>query len=313
MTDNTPPITWPKGKRFAFTVFDDTDRATLENNRAIYGLLRDLGMRTTKTLWIFDGQGPPMIPGVTCSDPAYLDFMRELQRDGFELSWHNATWETSDRATTLRGLDRFRELFGHDPHTMANHASNGEGLYWGHARFSGWRSWLYRIASRECFDGHVATSPRFWGDLCQKRIRYVRNFVFPGINTLRACPMMPYHDAQRPFAQAWFASSEAADIHRWNALLSEASIDQLEAEGGACIAYTHFGKDFHKHGQLNARFVEVMKYLATKNAWFPTTVELLDYLAKQQPRTPHPLAGSERATLENRWLRGVLSQRIKRR
>jgi hypothetical protein len=40
---------FPGGKCFAFTIFDDTDVATVENIRPIYLLLEDLGMRTTKT------------------------------------------------------------------------------------------------------------------------------------------------------------------------------------------------------------------------------------------------------------------------
>ena len=35
---------WPDGKRFAFTIFDDTDRSTLDNAPAVYALLRDLGI-----------------------------------------------------------------------------------------------------------------------------------------------------------------------------------------------------------------------------------------------------------------------------
>jgi hypothetical protein len=154
---------WPHGKRFAFTVFDDTDHATTESNSAIYGLLRDLGMRTTKSLWVFEGQGKPEIPGATCDDIRYLELMYELQREGFELAWHNATWSTSDRATTLRGLDRFKELFGHDPRSMANHASNREGIYWGAARFTGWRAAAYRLARQQTFEGHLPESPLFWG------------------------------------------------------------------------------------------------------------------------------------------------------
>ena len=33
-------LQWPDGKDFAFTVFDDTDYATLENVKEIYSFLR---------------------------------------------------------------------------------------------------------------------------------------------------------------------------------------------------------------------------------------------------------------------------------
>ena len=55
------------------------------------------------------------------------------------------------------------------------------------------------------FRGHVEGDPYFWGDLCQARIKYYRNFIFRNINTLKCCPFMPYHDPQKPFVNYWFA------------------------------------------------------------------------------------------------------------
>ncbi|MEQ9322961.1 MAG: hypothetical protein RIF41_27595, partial [Polyangiaceae bacterium] len=83
---------WPDGKRFAFTVFDDTDRATLDNVREVYALLADLGMRTTKSVWPIKGSNEPTIPGTTCEDDAYRAWTLELQRPGFEIGYHNATF-----------------------------------------------------------------------------------------------------------------------------------------------------------------------------------------------------------------------------
>ena len=36
-------IRWPNDKDFAFTVFDDTDSANVENTREVYALLKDYG------------------------------------------------------------------------------------------------------------------------------------------------------------------------------------------------------------------------------------------------------------------------------
>lgn len=305
------PIAWPMGKKFAFTVFDDTDHATLENNRAIYGLLRDLGMRSTKSVWAFDSQLKSKLRAVTCEDTEYVSFLRELQREGFEIGWHNATWGTSLRADTERGLDLFREIFGLDPVTMSNHASNSEGIYWGTARLGGWREGVYRRMQPMTFEGHMEGSPLFWGDLCSQRIRYVRNFTFPDLNTLNECPFMPYYDPQRPFVNAWYASSDAGDdVTLWNRAVTEAAIDKLEAEGGACIAYTHFGKWFYEHGALDRRFREVMTYLAKKDAWFPTVAELLDFLAQQRGGQVHQITDGERAAMETRWLMQSLKLRV---
>ncbi|MCJ7777683.1 MAG: hypothetical protein MUP16_05150, partial [Sedimentisphaerales bacterium] len=59
-------ISWPNGKDFAFTVFDDTDLATLENVREVYSLLADYGFRTTKLVWPTCGDKKPRGGGATC-------------------------------------------------------------------------------------------------------------------------------------------------------------------------------------------------------------------------------------------------------
>jgi hypothetical protein len=231
-------IQWPDGRAFAFTVFDDTDRATVENTAAVYGLLRDCGIHTTKSVWPLAGPKTPRIPGATCDDPAYLALCREIQADGFEIGYHLATYHTAHRDLTRRGLDRFRELFGHDPHTAANHAWNREGIYWGASRFSGVRAAAYRrLRARGGHDasflGHVEGDPLFWGDLCAERIRYVRNFTFRDVNTLKACPQMPYRDPRRPYVQQWFAGSEGADCASFLRTVTDESLDRLASEGGA--------------------------------------------------------------------------------
>jgi len=238
-TQASPTVTWPAGKRFAFTIFDDTDLATPDNVIEVYALLADLGFRTTKSVWPITAPGEPPIGGSTCEDSMYLAWLRRLQSQGFEIGYHLASHHTSARADTERGLARFRELFGHDPISMANHAGCDEGIYWGDARLEGASRLLYDVLTRNkrrnMFRGHVEGDPLFWGDLCRERIRYVRNFVFRDINTLKSCPLMPYHDPTKPFVNQWYASSEGAERVAFTKCISEAAQDRLEEEGGACI------------------------------------------------------------------------------
>ena len=86
---------WPDGKRFAFTVFDDTDRGTMVNLPPVYDLLARLGFRTTKSVWPIRGDGEAMIPGATCDDPDYLEWVLALQDQGFEIGFHNATFHNT--------------------------------------------------------------------------------------------------------------------------------------------------------------------------------------------------------------------------
>jgi hypothetical protein len=308
------PPRWPDGRRFAFTIFDDTDRATLANVREVYALLRDLGMRTTKSVWPLRGDRRPTIPGATCEDEPYRAWTLELQANGFEIGYHNATFHGVDRDVTREALDRFEAIYGAPPRSAANHADNDEAIYWGDARLGGARRLAYRALHRfgaPRFYGHVPGDRRFWGDLCRERITYVRNFVFDDIDTLTACPFMPYHDPTRPYVNLWFASAEGATVDTFNRTIAEASQNALEEAGGACIMYTHFAKGFQRDGRLDRRFVDLMTRLADKGGWFPTTSELLDHLVAD--RGEHIITPQERARMEWRWLAQRMRARVRSR
>ncbi|MEE2844895.1 MAG: hypothetical protein VX956_00295 [Gemmatimonadota bacterium] len=274
----------------------------------MYEFLADKGLRTTKSVWPLAGKEVPRIGGSTCEDPEYLRWTLNLQAQGFEIGYHLATYHTSSRDQTLRGLERFQELYGQFPRSMANHSGCDEGIYWGFDRLTGYRRLLYkqwmRLHGRGAHRGHRKGDPLFWGDICRDRIEYVRSFQFSDINTLAGCPMMPYHDPGRPFVNQWFASSEGAEINAFNRCVSEANQDRLEEEGGACIMYTHLASGFSEDGRVQARFAELMDRLSRKNGWFVPVNTLLDYIVEQ--RGPHDLLPAERRRLEHRWLAGKL-------
>jgi hypothetical protein len=298
-------LQWPDGKAFAFSVFDDTDLSTLENAAPVYELLADLGFQTTKSVWPLRGSDEPLVGGSTCEDPSYRAWVEMLQRHGFEIALHNVTFHTSERAQTIRGIDRFRELFGHDPSAHTNHSTCRENIYWGLHRVSGANRAIdhllnHRLKPRAESEGHVETSPFFWGDVCRDTVKYVRNFVHSDINTLRYCPEMPYHDPQRPYVNHWFASTEGPDVKTFLRALSDRNLDRLEAEGGACIMYTHFGAGFAPAGRLDSRFARVMRRLSERNGWYVPVTSMLDHLLAAKGN--HQITDGERSRLERGWL-----------
>jgi hypothetical protein len=300
-------IRWPEGKQFAFTIFDDPDAQAIEDGKRVYGLLGDLRLLTTRGVWPGAPVRTPNSAGATCEEPDYVRHTQALQAAGFEVGYHNHTKHSSMRPEIVAGLDAFRQYFGHDPSAMANHY-NADAIYWGPARLTPPIRGMYvaatagRTASRHF--GHVPGHESFWGDVCRERVRYCRNFVYSDINTLAACPWMPYFDASKPFVNAWYASTEGSNAPRFLNALKESNQDRLEAEGGACMMYAHFGHGFVENGRLLPRFVELMERLSRKNGWFVPVSTLLEYLRSRQGVTQ--LTDGDRRRLELRWLREKL-------
>jgi hypothetical protein len=297
-------VQWPEGKNFAFTIFDDTDLQTQDNASEVYAFLSDLGLRTTKSVWPLRGSETPKVGGATCEDAMYLQWVLKLKQQGFEIGLHNVTYHTSLREETIRGIDRFRELFGHSPYSMANHTGCHESIYWGNGRLTGMNEVVYNFLLRNrykgVFQGHIESSPLFWGDVCKEKIKYVRNFVFGNINTLKLCPFMPYHDDRRPYVNYWFASSEGPVVNSFVSTLAEKNQDRLAAEGGACIMYTHLARGFYENGRIHPRFKLLMERISKMNGWFVPVYTLLDYLL--QSRGSHNITERERTSLERKWL-----------
>ena len=61
-------IHWPRGSRFAFTVFDDPDAQSFATTRLVYSFLADLGFRTTIGVWPLDIRRKPNSDGGTCGN-----------------------------------------------------------------------------------------------------------------------------------------------------------------------------------------------------------------------------------------------------
>lgn len=305
-------VPWPDGKRFAFTIFDDADKDRFTNTKPVYDFLADLGFRTTKSCWLEDGDPDHPLGGVSCQDIDYLRWLMDLQDQGFEIGWHNACHSSSTRETTERCLRRFHLYFGMSPKTMSNHYTNQENLYWGADRLDHVYRLFYRLANyrasrRDRFEGHIQTSEYFWGDLCRRNIQYCRNFIFPQMNTLKYCPIMPYHDDRRPYVPWWYASSEGNHVSDFVHTVREEEQDRLEEEGGACIMYAHLAKEFQTDGRIHGEFARLMKRLAAKGGWFVPVGELLDYL-KEQPRGGNELSVGDRNRLQLGWLRTKLTR-----
>jgi hypothetical protein len=310
-------LEYPGGKRFAFTIIDDTDVATVENVAPVYSLLEDLGLRITKTVWpLACPEGSRNFStSQTLEDPDYRRFVVDLQRRGFEIASHGATMESSVRDRTLAGFERLRETFGCYPRIHANHAFNRENLYWGGQRID--RPIVKRMYDRfnavpqGHYQGHVEGSRYWWGDFCERHIEYVRNLTFAEINLARVNPSMPYYDPQRALVRWWFSAADAGDCAEFNDLLRPENQERLEHERGFCVVATHLGKRFSTNGEVHPMTRERLEMLAARPGWFPTLGELLDWLRAR--RTTDTLPAREWRTMQWRWSRDLLARRWRQR
>lgn len=306
---------FPNGKRFAFTILDDTDDSTVSNVAPIYALFRDIGMRTTKTVWpVGCPEGSRLFfAGETLEDEGHLALAHKLAESGFEIASHGATMESSDRERTLRGLEFLKKEFGAYPRLYCNHGFNRENLYWGGKRF---QSLLLKRLTRFApgnrtvtYHGDDGRSPYFWGDQCLAHIQYVRNFTFRRLDMLSVNPEMPYRLRSTKYVNLWFSTSDAPDVGAFNRLLTRDRIDELEEQGGICIISTHLGKGFVQDGRLHPNTESILRYIAQKPGWFVPVSDVLDHLRNKQGRG-NELSGTECLKLELRYIADKLLSRV---
>jgi hypothetical protein len=305
----------PGGRKFIFTILDDTDDATVENVEPVYSLLYELGFRTTKTVWpLACPEGSSLyFAGDTLANPQYLAFVHSLVDRGFELASHCATMESSNRERTERGLQFFKGEFGIEPKVHCNHGQNLENIYWGADRY---RTTLIRtvltiaerLASRPRYYGHVEESPYFWGDLCRDTFRFVRNFAFRTLDSGAISPHAPYKLASTPYVNYWFNTADAPDASAFKRLVTPAAIDGLRDKEGICILSTHLGKGFARNGKVDAKVEDVFRYIAAQPGWFVPVSEVLEYMLSRTAN--HVLTATGRWKLEGRHVVDRLLARL---
>jgi hypothetical protein len=299
---------FPGGASFAFTILDDTDDSTLENVRPVYDRLRELGLRTTKTVWPLDcPEGSQIFYAADTLERAeYLEFVHGLVAAGFDLGLHGATMESSLRQRTQSGLDQMERNFGSIPRVYANHGFNRENLYWGAQRFR--TPWLRFLISRfadqdeDLFQGQTQGSEYFWGDLCERHVEYVRGFTSARLNIERFDPYTPYRLKDTPYVRFWFSTADAPDAESFKRRVTVAGLDELEADGGICILSTHLGKGYARDGRLDPDIDEILRGLAARRGWFVPVAEILDFM-RDKRESDCTLSAVERQRLELRFCR----------
>lgn len=303
-------IIWPSNKDFAFAIIDDTDNSTIENIKPVYDYLLSKGINATKTVWVFKSRDE--FSGQSLQDEKYLKFVNVLKNNGFEIQLHGVGSGCFNRDEILNGFEIFNEKIGYYPTIHINHANNPDCIYWGYKRFGIFIKLLQKFFNRNShgYYGEVETSTHFWGDLCKEKIRFIRNRVFNGINTLKYDPQMPYIEKGKKFSNYWFSSSDGHTVEEFNNLITKRNVDKLKQQKGLCIVYTHFACGFvDEYGNLNNEFKERIDYLSIQNGWFAPASEILEFLASKK-KSPYVYEFYKSIT-DLRWIVDRIIKRIR--
>lgn len=273
----------PKGKKFIFTIIDDTDDSYTQNIKPIYDLLYKNNLRTTKTVWVKKVRDLGISKGDSLENKKYRDFVKELKRKKFEIGLHNVGSGSFNRNEIKEGLEQFKNIIGEYPSIHVNHSYNPDNIYSGSNRFSFPLNIFIKIfySKYNKFYGDDKSSEHFWGDLHKKHVKYSRNYEIDDINVLKANPYIPYLDkVYDKYANYWYSSTFAPNQLVFNKLINKESIDRLKKEGGVCILYTHLGY-FYKNGAIDKKFKETIELLGKdKEGLYVTVTETLDLLKK---------------------------------
>jgi hypothetical protein len=301
-------VVFPEEKKFAFSLLSGIKNVPAATLRPVYRLLEELGLRCTQVVSSF---AAPQGAGCSLDDSEFREFIVELNERGFEIGWAGACAESSERARTIEGLERFREVIGRYPRVYVNHALRRENLYWGNDRIDQplLKAVLHRAAPTPSgyFQGHLESSAFWWGDVCQQRLDYVLNLTFDDVNLTRINPSMPYHDPSRPSVRYWFSASDAADCSDFNQLLRPDRQQKLERDGGYCIVATDLSRGFVRNHEVERLARKRFEALAARPGWFVPVSTLLDHLRSAQ--TTEVLSGEEWDRMQWKWARDIVRRR----
>lgn len=273
----------PEKYDFAFLIIDDTDCSTLPNIKEIYDLLFNNGLRTNKTIWVYPARDEPKNFGDSLSNERYKNWIKDLQKKGFEIGIHNVGSGDFKREEIISGLNIYNDILGGFPKIHVNHSYNKDNIYSGDERFSKFLRFLINIfyPNYTGFKGNDENSKYFWGDYHKKIIKYSRNFELPKLDLTNYFSRLPYvYRDKLKYSNYWYPVTFAPNPWLWKKIVSLKAIDELEKNNGIAIVYTHFGYYHFEHNKIDPYFVESIEHLGSKNGWYVTLSEFLDYQLK---------------------------------
>ena len=273
----------PEEYDFAFLVIDDTDCAQLPEIEEVYNLLYENGMRTNKTVWVFPPRDEPKNFGASLAEVEYVEWIKKLQLQGFEIGLHNVGSGNFNREEIISGLKIYEHFLGSRPKTHVNHSYNRDNIYSGGERFCPFFARILGVLYPDYkgFEGNDPKSEFFWGDIHKDTIKYSRNVELPSLNIADFVKSVPFvYKDKKQYSNFWYPATFCPNPLIWNKLVTNKAIEKLKKKRGAAIVYTHFGYYHLGNGQLDDGFKKSIEFMGNQNGWYVTLSEFLDYQIK---------------------------------
>lgn len=235
---------------------------------------------TSKAVWAFkptEKCGIPAIPdstlrGVTLENEDYLNYCKELNKEGFEICLHGASAGNNLRQKTIDAFDFLNKHFIPSD-TFICHSKNADNMYWENKTTSIFPfHLLLKSYSKHSCSGEIPTSKYFWGDICTSNINQIRLFKIRSMNTLKRNPSMPYYDIHKPMVNGWFSATKRsiADCTTNEALV------QLKKENGLTVLYQYLFRYSQPESlKLNNHFKIAISRLASEPKILVATVSFM--------------------------------------
>lgn len=120
-------------KKFILVLTNDPDHGKTEHYRKVFDRFNKIGLKWTIAVFNHIENDNSQLAkhcykGETNSleDNKYREFILELRSQGHEIAWHGYSQISNSRDKFIKGLEEFKETFGHYPFTYIEHGGHSQ-------------------------------------------------------------------------------------------------------------------------------------------------------------------------------------------
>jgi len=118
-------------KKFILVLTNDPDHGKTEHCRKVFDRFNKIGLKWTIAVFNhIENDNSQLAKHCykretnSLEDKKYRELILELRSQGYEVAWHGYSQISNSRDKFIKGLEEFKEIFGHYPFTYIEHGSH---------------------------------------------------------------------------------------------------------------------------------------------------------------------------------------------